>query len=140
MEVMKCRILLLSLAITLVSIAASAADFGVHAGYFWGDLKNWTVGADAMWPVGPVAFSPNIEYTRKEGVNFYAASGDIDLRFPSGGATYWIGAGPTYGYVEFQGAHASEWGWDANAGVAWKAGGVKPYVVGRYYKIKEFRA
>jgi hypothetical protein len=139
---MKSRILLLSLSIALVSIAASAADFGVHAGYFWGDLKNWTVGADAMWPVGPVAFSPNIEYTRKEGVNFYAGSADIDLRFPtgSGGPTYWIGAGPTYGYVTFEGLSDSEWGWDANAGVAWQMGGVKPYVVGRYYKIKDFRA
>ena len=57
-----------------------------------------------------------------------------------GGPTYWIGAGPTYGYVTFQGLSDSEWGWDANAGVAWTMGGVKPYAVARYYKIKDFRA
>jgi len=139
---MKCRVLLLSLVIALTSIAATASDFGVHGGYFWGDLKNWIVGVDAQWPIGPVAIAPNVDYTRKDGVNFYAGSVNLDLRFDSGagGPAYWLGAGPTYGYVEFQGDHATEWGYNVDAGAAWKAGGVKPYIDARYYKIKEFKA
>ncbi len=137
---MKCRVLLLSFVIALTSIAATAADFGVHGGYFWGDLKNWIVGVDAQWPIGPVAFAPNVDYTRKNGVNFYAVSGNLDLRTDSGGTAYWIGAGPTYAYAEFQGVHDSEWGYNVDAGAAWKMGGLKPYIDGRYYKIKDFKS
>jgi hypothetical protein len=139
---MKSRIVLFSLAILVIPAAASAADFGVKAGYYWGDLKQWAVGADAMWPIGPIAISPSVEYSRKSGVGWWFGSGDVDLRFDTGGGgpTYWIGAGPTYGYVTYQGDHDSEWGWDANAGVGWKMGGIKPYITGRYYKIKDFRS
>ena len=138
---MKFRIALFSLSVVLISAAASASDFGVHAGYYSGDLKQWAVGADAQWPIGPIAISPNIDYSRKSGVGWWFASGDIDLRFASGGGpAYWIGAGQTYGYVTYQGEHDSEWGWDANGGVGWSMGGIKPYVSARYIKIKDFRS
>jgi hypothetical protein len=139
---MKFRISLLSLFIALAALTASAADFGIHGGYYWGDLKQWAVGADAQWPIGPAAISPNIDYSRKNGVGWWFASGDIDLRFATGGGgpAYWIGAGPTYGYVTYQGDHDSEWGWDANGGISWAMGGLKPYVSGRYVKIKDFRS
>ena len=139
---MKFRITLFTLAIALAATAASASDFGVHGGYYWGDLKQWTVGADAQWPIGPIAISPNIDYSKKNGVGYWWASGDIDLRFAPGGGgpSYWIGAGPTYAYYTYEGDHESEWGWDANAGVAWSMGSIKPYISGRYLKIKEFRS
>ena len=137
---MKFRISLFSLAIALFAIAASASDFGVHGGYYWGDLKQWAVGVDAQWPIGPIAISPNIDYSRKNGVNWYFGSADVDLRFASGGASYWFGAGPTYGRVETGGVHDSEWGWDANGGIAFATGGIKPYVSARYLKIKDFRS
>jgi len=139
---MKFRIVLLTLGIAAVSAAASAADFGAHAGYYWGDLKQWAVGVDAQWPIGPVAISPNIDYSRKNEVGWWFASGDVDLRWSwgGGGPTYWVGAGPTYGYVTYQGDHDSEWGWDVNGGVGWTMGGIRPYVSGRYLKIKDFRS
>jgi hypothetical protein len=145
---MKWRISLITLGIALAAMTASASDFGVHGGYYWGDLKQWAVGVDAQWPIGPVAISPNIDYSRKEGLSWWFASGDIDLRFsPTGGPAFWVGAGPTYGRVGTSafatGAfeHDSEWGWDVNAGAGFGAmGGVRPYVSARYIKIKDFRS
>jgi len=141
---MKFRITLFSLAIALAAMAASAADFGVHGGYYSGDLKQWAVGVDAQWPIGPIAISPNVDFSRKDDVNWYFGSVDVDLRFASsGGPTYWVGAGPTYGRVggpALGGVTDSEWGWDANGGVAWGMGGFKPYISARYLKIKDFRS
>ena len=145
---MKLRIVLFLMAVVLAATAASAADVGVHGGYYWGDLKQWAVGVDAQWPIGPIAISPNVDYSRKNGFSWWFASGDVDLRFsPGGGApSYWIGAGPTYGRVGTSafatGAneHDSEWGWDANGGISWGMGGLKPYVSARYLKIKDFRS
>lgn len=145
---MKFRIPLFFLAIALAALTASASDFGVHGGYYTGDLKQWAVGVDAQWPIGPIAISPNIDYSRKNGLSWWFASGDVDLRFsPTGGPAFWVGAGPTYGRVGTStfatgtNEHDSEWGWDVNAGVGFGAmGGVRPYISGRYLKIKDFRS
>ena len=145
---MKLRIVLFSIVIALAAIAASAADFGVHGGYYWGDLKQWAAGVDAQWPIGPVAISPNVDYSRKNGLSWWFGSADVDLRFsPTGGPAFWVGAGPTYGrvgtsaFASSSSNSSSEWGWDVNAGAGFGAmGGVRPYVSGRYLKIKDFRS
>ena len=141
---MRLKILLLTLATVLVAMAASASDFGVHAGYYSGDLKQWAAGVDAQWPIGPVAIAPNIDYSRKNGLSWWFGSVDLDLRYaPGSGPAFWFGAGPSYGRVSTQavgGNSASEWGWDANVGVGWNTGSIKPYLSGRYQKIKEFRS
>jgi hypothetical protein len=181
---MKYRITFISLVLGLLAVAASAADFGVHAGYYSGDLKTWLVGADVQFPIGPVAISPNIDYAKKNGIGWWFGNLDVDLRYgnTSGGA-WWVGAGPTYGYATgyngvvpygrggrvstlqyggggggggtnpgggsgggasgsdiFGGTSSNnhDWGWDANAGISFKIGGMKPYLAGRYQHIKNF--
>jgi hypothetical protein len=141
---MKFRVLLVILGATLMAMAASASDFGIHGGYYAGDLKQWAVGVDAQYPIGPVAIAPNVDYSRKDGISWWFASADLDLRWaPGSGPSFWFGAGPSYGRVSDQaigGNHDSEWGWDANVGAGWAMGGLKPYVQGRYQKIKDFRS
>ena len=47
---MRFRIVLFSLSVVLISAAASASDFGVHAGYYSGDLKQSDVAAKLELP------------------------------------------------------------------------------------------
>jgi hypothetical protein len=137
---MRLRLSLLFAVLTLSASSALAIDFGVHAGYYGNDLKEAFVGADLNLPLGPVAIVPNIDYARKSGVGYWFASGDLALRYKtSGGPSYWFGAGPTYGYWDTGTFTFKEWGWDANAGFGWTAAGFKPYVTGRYIKIKDFK-
>jgi hypothetical protein len=137
---MKLRFALFSVALIVSASAALAVDFGVHAGYYGNDLKEAFVGADLRLPLGPVSIVPNVDYSRSHGVNWWFASGDVNLQYStSGGPSYWFGAGPTLGYVTVGGDHDSEWGWDANAGFGWTAAGFKPYITGRYIKIKDFK-
>ena len=128
---MKLRFSLFLLAFTLATSAAMATDFGIHGGYYGGDLKAGFVGADLRLPFGPVAIMPNIDYSRSHGINWWFASGDVDLQYSTsgGGPSYWFGAGP----------HNGEWGYDVNAGLGWGAAGFRPYVTGRYMKIKDFK-
>ena len=144
---MKSRLSLLLVMVAFSATAALATDFGVHAGYYGNDLKEAFVGADLVLPFGPVALVPNIDYSRSHGIGYWFGSADLDLRYAtSGGPSYWFGAGPTYGYFTGYGKTnpgepdtEKEWGYDANAGFGWSAGGFKPYVTGRYIKIKEFK-
>ena len=88
-----------------------------------------------------MALIPNVDYSRSHGINWWFGSADLDLQFATGGGgpSYWLGAGPTYGRVTSGGAHEGEWGWDVNAGLGWGAAGFRPYVTGRYIKIKDFK-
>ncbi len=137
---MKVRFSFLILAVTFVATAASAIDFGVHAGYYGNDLKEAFVGADLRLPLGPIDIVPNVDYSRKNDVGYWFAGADANLRYQSsGGPSYWFGAGPTYGYWEVGAFEFKEWGWSANTGIGWTAAGFKPYVTGRYIKIKDFK-
>jgi hypothetical protein len=144
---MKFRLLLFVLVLLLCAGAASAQNFGVHAGYYSSDLKQWFVGADAMFPFGPVAFSPNVDYSRKNGIGYWFGSADLDLHYNvSGGPEYWFGAGPTYGYFTgyntgiYSSSSTHQWGWDVNGGLGFSSGpGTRPYVSARYIKIKDFK-
>ena len=137
---MKSRLSMLFVALTLCASGAFAIDFGVHGGYYGNDLKEAFVGADLRLPLGPIAIVPNVDYSRKSGVNWWFGSGDLVLQYSTtGGPSYWFGGGPTYGYVSTNGQSDSEWGWDANAGFGWGMAGFKPYVTGRYIKIKDFK-
>ena len=137
---MRLRFSLLFAALTLSSSAALAVDFGVHGGYYGNDLREAFVGADLRLPFGPIAIVPNVDYSRKHGTGYWFGSGDVDLNYSSsGGPSYWFGAGPTYGYWDTGTFKFKEWGWDANAGIGLTAAGFKPYVTGRYIKIKGFK-
>jgi len=138
---MKFRFSSLLFALTLTAAAAMATDFGIHGGYYGNDLKEAFVGADLRLPFGPVSIMPNLDYSRSHGINWWFASGDVDLQYATsgGGPSYWFGAGPTYGRVTAGTAHNGEWGWDVNAGLGWGAAGFRPYVTGRYIKIKDFK-
>ena len=103
------------------------------------DLKQVFIGADWMMPVGPAALMPNIDFARKNGIDYWFGSIDLDLRYPTSGTSFWFGAGPTYGYLNGSGFSDHQWGWDVNAGVGLGGGAMKPYITGRYIKIKDFK-
>jgi hypothetical protein len=63
---MKSRIALFILGIALCAAAASAADFGAHAGWYWGDLKQWAVGVDAFREWGQVLTFDFLIWSRNE--------------------------------------------------------------------------
>ena len=153
------RITLLLVVSTLVAVAASAIDLGGHLGYYDNDVKKAYVGADLMFPIGMVAISPNIDYTKVHKSGLWWGAVDVDLRFPQRqGLSYWFGAGPTYYYVTnysegssggygrngavFAAASSDkikEWGWDVNGGIGF-SGTFRPYITARYNKIKEYKA
>jgi len=90
--------------ITILSLAfavtASAIDFGGHVGYFGSDVSKADIGVNAMLPFGMIAISPNIDYTRMSNAGLWFGNADVALRFGTNrGVNYWVGAGPTYGYV-----------------------------------------
>jgi len=96
-----------------IAAAAGAADFGGHVGYFGNDVQKADVGVNVMIPLGMVALFPNIDYTRQDQAGLWFGNADVALRFPSrnrNGASYWIGAGPTYGYVSSYGSSAAGYG------------------------------
>jgi hypothetical protein len=139
---MKFRFSLLFVALALSASAALAVDFGVHGGYYGNDLKEAFVGADLVLPLGPVAFVPNVDYTQAHDIDYVIGSADFDLRHDA----YWFGAGPSYryftGYARRNRVENVKMGigFDANAGFAWTAGGIKPYVTGRYVRFDDFKA
>lgn len=139
---MRCNIVLISLCAGLLAAVASAQDLGAHVGYFGSDLKQAFVGVDLQVPLGPAFFSPNIDYSRKNGIGYWWANIDLDLRYQaSGGPAFWFGAGPTYAYFTgynsgiYGSSTYKKWGWDVNGGLGWRAGTMKPYGTLRYNKI-----
>ena len=90
----------LTLLTLAVAASASAVDFGGHVGYFGADVSKADIGVNAMLPFGMIAISPNIDYTRMAKAGLWFGNADVALRFGGNrGASYWVGAGPTYGYV-----------------------------------------
>ncbi|HEX9407359.1 MAG TPA: hypothetical protein VF975_08590 [Thermoanaerobaculia bacterium] len=87
--------------ILLASAAmAGAADFGGHVGYFGTDVKKADVGVNMMLPIGMIVLAPNIDYTKTGNAGLWFGNADVALRFGAPkGTSYWVGAGPTYGYV-----------------------------------------
>ena len=147
---MKFRMIVLFLAVVACAAVASAQNFGVHAGYYSSDLKQWFAGADVMIPFGPVALIPNVDYSRKNGLGYWFASADLDLHYKETGAfhpnmDYWFGAGPTYGYITgynssiYGSSSEHQWGWDVNGGFGFAAEHTHPYFTARYIKIKDFK-
>jgi hypothetical protein len=138
---MKLRATTISIFLLLVSLAASATEFGARVGYYGQDIKKAFGGAEVAFAVGPVVVTPSVDYIRVSGVNLWFASGDVQYVGRRAGAPWWwLGAGPTYGYARFQGISGHDWGWDVNAGVGWELTSVKPYVTLRYVKIKDLKA
>ena len=90
-----------------MAAVATAADFGGHLGYFDNDVKKPFIGVDFTLPIGPIAIMPNLDYWRSHGYGYWIANGDVTLRFANGGSSYWIGAGPTYGFVTGSGSSSS---------------------------------
>jgi opacity protein-like surface antigen len=175
----------LALLILAFAASANALDFGGHVGYFGSDVSKADIGVNAMVPFGIVAISPNIDYTRMSNAGLWFGNADVALRFGANrGTSYWVGAGPTYGYVSNYsttnngpysrrqigslqytpppsngpgtppsntpstphtafdrfGGSTSAWGWDANAGAAWRAtSSLRPYVVGRYNQVRSLK-
>jgi len=144
---MKFRFSLSFVALALSASAALAVDFGVHGGYYGNDLKEAFVGADLSLPLGPVAFVPNLDYSQAQAIDYWIGSADFDLQYKtSGGPSYWFGAGPSYRYFTGYARNSRVenvkmgLGFDANAGFGWAAGGIKPYVTGRYVRFDNFKA
>lgn len=92
--------LLLSILILSAATVAAAADIGGHIGYFDNSVKKPYIGIDLSVPVGPIAIVPNIDYWRSHGYGYWIGNGDVTLRFaPTGAPSFWVGAGPAYGFV-----------------------------------------
>ena len=162
-----CRIIrYLSLSTLFFTLSAFAADFGGHIGYFDNDVKKAYIGADVMLPIGPIVIAPNIDYWKEHGVGYWIGNGDVALQFKQAGGTFWVGAGPAYGYLTnyhytatgtgrvhslqysgggnnpeegFGNDSDTAWGWSATGGFAF-GGRFRPYVTGRYDKIKSLKA
>ena len=90
-----------------IAAVATAADFGGHVGYFDNSVKKPYIGVDFALPLGPIAIMPNLDYWRANGYGYWIANGDVTFRFANGGSSYWIGAGPTYGFVTGSGSSSS---------------------------------
>src|SRR5437868_4453119 len=117
-QIMFRRTCMMLIPFLLFAVGASAVDFGAHIGYFDNDVKKAYVGADLMFPIGPVSIAPNIDYTKIGSAGLWWANGDVVFRFGQGrGPSFWVGAGPTYYYV-------------TNADQAGAAGG---YSSGRFF-------
>ena len=152
---MKRNAILFSLILMSFPLVAAAADFGAHIGYYDNDVKKAYIGADLSFPIGPIAIMPNIDYWKEHSEGYWLGGGDIVLRYGDKGMAWWLGAGPTYGYVTgyhepatvygeiggpFGNGKDKAWGWDANGGVTFgNWGGVRPYVTGRYNKVKDLK-
>src|SRR5689334_20054884 len=105
-------------AIFLIAIAATAGatDIGGHVGYMGNDVQNADVGVNVMIPLGVVALFPNIDYTKQDQAGLWFGNADVAFRFPTrgkNGPSYWVGAGPTYGYVSNYSSTSSGYGWRA---------------------------
>ena len=97
---MRYKPILFILTILLAAVAAHAADFGGHVGYFGNDIKNAYLGVDLMAPIGPIAIVPNFDYAKAHGLGYWWAHGDVAYRFNLGsGQTFWVGAGPSYEFL-----------------------------------------
>lgn len=92
---------------SLVALGASAVDFGAHAGYYGNTVRRAYAGADVVIPFGMIAISPNLDYTRAHGEGLWFGNADVALRFNHGGPSFWVGAGPTYGYITSYGSRNS---------------------------------
>src|SRR6266702_3445240 len=101
---MKYKALLFSAVLSIVSVAASAIDFGVHAGYYDNDVKKAYLGANLMIPLGAVAIEPNVDYWKSHGAGYWLGGADVALRFSRPGPSFWVGAGSTYGYITGHGS------------------------------------
>jgi hypothetical protein len=96
------KIWLNTLILVAIATVADAVDFGGHVGYFGNDVKNADIGVNMMIPLGMIALAPNIDYTKQDNAGLWFGNADVAFRFPAGtknGPSYWVGAGPTYGYV-----------------------------------------
>src|SRR5436305_14994800 len=96
---MKRKSILFGLILMAISMTAAAADFGAHIGYYDNDVKKAYIGADVSFVLGPVALMPNVDYWKEHGAGYWLGGGDVVLRGGSTGMAWWVGAGPTYGYI-----------------------------------------
>ena len=85
--------------LVLSAAAASAIDFGAHLGYYDNDVKKGYLGVNLMVPLGMVVIAPNVDYWKEHGAGYWLGGADVDLRFTRPGPSFWVGAGPTYGYI-----------------------------------------
>ena len=100
MQLMTRKICCYALIVIGSAALASAADFGGHVGYFGEDVKKADVGVNVMIPLGMIALAPNIDYTKQDQAGLWFGNADVAWQFKSKtGPSYWVGAGPTYGYV-----------------------------------------
>ena len=100
------------IAFTIVGSAAiaGAVDFGGHVGYFGNDVQKADVGVNMMVPLGVIAVMPNIDYTKQANAGLWFGNADVAFRFSpnsKNGPSYWVGAGPTYGYISNYGSGTS---------------------------------
>src|SRR6266849_520221 len=83
----------------LSTTVASAIDFGAHAGYYANEIKKPEVGVNLTVPIGMFAISPTVDYWKSHGYGYWLGGADVAIRFPRQGVSFWVGAGPTYGYI-----------------------------------------
>jgi hypothetical protein len=96
---MNSKVFVVAALFTLTAAVASAADFGVHVGYFDNDVKKGFLGADLMVPLGMIVIEPNVDYWKAHGAGYWLGNADVAIRFARTGPSFWVGAGPTYGYI-----------------------------------------
>lgn len=106
------RSVLCAVFILLIAAAAVAADVGGHVGYFDNDVKKAYIGVDAGLPLGPIALMPNIDYWRANGYGYWLGNANVALKWAQpNGASFWVGAGPTYGWVTGSGSSGGSSGY-----------------------------
>ncbi len=98
------KIWFLAIIVSSLALAASAVDFGGHIGYYGSNVQKAAVGVNVQVPFGMIAISPNLDYSRNHGVGLWLGAADVALRFQPAKTEYWVGAGPTYGYLSSYGS------------------------------------
>jgi hypothetical protein len=124
------------LALLILPVAASAADFGVRTG-FYSEANEGYVGAEVLVNMSRSwFFNPNAEYVFIDNGTLMTFNGDVHYDFEVNGPTYvWAGGGPAVILRDpdfpRRSDRETELGVNLLAGIGWRASSVVPYLQGK---------
>ena len=122
----------LLVALVAAPVHAQRAHVGPHGGYNL-DSDHALVGAQMLLPIVPlVELYPSFDYYFASGASLLSFSGDLKLRFPTGGGTdAYVGGGVNLQHSSVASTGATDTGWDMLFGLESRRGVTHPYVEGR---------
>lgn len=120
------------LAVAPRTAAAQRSHIGFHAGYNF-DVDRALVGAQVLLPIGrSVELYPSFDYYLVDQGSLAGLSGDVKLRFPTGGPSLlYVGGGVNFLRATAGGTSNTDTGWDFLFGIESRRGVTHPYIEGR---------